>query len=501
MSLLAVDMGSSSCKAVAFSNDGNALARARHSYSAESRHPYWSEMQPELFWKAFTTTVQTIATQLADDPVEALGISSHGETFFPVDSTDRTISPAILNADNRAVEEAKWLAEDFGRENIFEITGLTAHAMYPLPKILWLRKHQQDVFSRSARFLSLPGYILLRLGLSPYVDYSLASRFLAFDICKREWAAGILEHCDLTPDRFPDPVPAGTVVGELSTKAASEIGLKPLTPVVLGGHDQPCAALGSGVIGPGRISASLGTYECLTAASDKPALNASALAANLNSYCHVIPGRYVTLAYFPSGIMIDWFLRLIHSSDHVNGTSDLLASLEASAPSGPTGMCVTPHLLGTCNPDFDPNASGVIAGIRPTTTQGDIYKGVLEGIAFEFANMVQLLEQAAGAFRDVFVSGGGGRSRLALQLRAAIAERNLHLMQCQEAVCLGTAILAGVSIGKYPSFEDAVEQVVRVSRTIAADESLTASYQKQKCQYHLLYSSLSPFRASQAHGD
>lgn len=497
MSLLAVDMGSSSCKAVAFSDDGSALAQTTQSYSAESRCPSWSEMPPEIFWNALLTVTRTIAAEVSREPVEVLAISSHGETFVPIDAQQRAIGPAILNADNRAVREANGLAQEIGKGRVFEITGLAAHSMYPLPKILWLRKHQPEIFSRTACFVTLPGYLLTRLGLPAYVDYSLASRFLAFDVRKRSWSSEILAACELAPEQFPTPIPAGTIAGELASKVASDLGLRAGIPVVLGGHDQPCAALGSGVLGPGRVSASLGTYECLVAASEAPALSSDALAANLNSYCHVVPNHYVTLAYFPSGIMVEWLLRVLYPAGESASSishSDLCATLEAQTSPEPTGLCITPHLLGTCNPDFDPNATGVIAGIRPTTGRPDLYKGILEGIACEFASMAELLQQAAGVYRDVFISGGGRRSRLGLQLRAAMANRALHLMQCPEAVCLGTAILAGVAAGKYGSFAKAVEQVVRVSETIAPDAATAASYETQQIQYGMLYSSLAPLR-------
>jgi len=494
VSLLAVDMGSSSSKAVAFAEDGTALAHATQSYSSHSPQPSWSEMPPETFWRALVAVVQSVAARVTKEPIEALAISSHGETFFPVDALNRVIGPAILNADNRAIAESKSLAEEIGRKKIFEITGLAPHPMYPLPKILWLRKHQPEVFSATKCFLSLPGFLFSRLGLPPYVDYSLASRCLAFDVRKREWSTQVLATCDLASDQLPTAVPAGTIAGELSTTAATELSLKEGTPVVLGGHDQPCAALGSGVLEAGRVSASLGTYECLLAASSAPSLTETAFTANLNSYCHVVPDRYVTLAYFPSGIMVDWFARLIQPSED---SANFLTSLEQHCSTPPTGLTITPHLLGTSNPDFDPAATGVIAGIRPGATQADLYKGILEGIACEFAMMADLLQRASGPFDDVYVSGGGGRSPLGLKLRAALAKKNLHSMQCQEAVCLGTAILAGVAIGKYKTYSQAVQQVVRTTESIAPDPTLTKEYESKKQQYYLLYSSLAPFRSEQ----
>jgi xylulokinase len=502
VSLLAVDMGSSSCKAIAFSEDGRALVQKACSYPpAPSTHVSWAEMPAENFWRALETVIHATSAEVSKDPIEVLAISSHGETFVPVDAQQQALAPAILNFDNRAVAEANWFGETLGLRRVFEITGLAVHPMYPVAKILWLRAHQPDVFYSAARFLAVPDYLLARLGLPSLIDYSLASRFLAFDIRKHAWSTEILAACGLSSEQLPQPVPAGSIAGQLSASVAGELGLKTGTVVVVGAHDQPCGALGCGVLDPERVSASFGTYECLVAASPTPAQSDRAFAANLNSYCHVVPDRYVTLAYFPSGIMLDWFLRLVYphgelaSSTSVN---ELCTRLEADAPQGPSGLCITPHLLGTCNPDFNPDATGVIAGIRPSTSRADLYKGILEGIACEFAHMAELLQEATGACRDIYISGGGVRSPLGLKLRAALAGCELHLMQCPEAVCMGTAILAGVAFGKYGSFAQAVEQLVRVAETISPDAAVAERYKAQMAQYRVLYSSLAPLRRAQA---
>ncbi|HEX6502302.1 MAG TPA: FGGY-family carbohydrate kinase [Terriglobales bacterium] len=500
MSLLAVDMGSSSCKAVVFSEDGHTLAEKICSYPTLQRpHPSWAETSAETFWQAFTSATQSVSAKVPADPVEVLAISSHGESFVPVDAHNQPIAPAILNIDNRATSEAHFVAEKLGRKLIFEITGQTAHPMYPLAKMLWLRRRQSNMFSAAKRFLAVPTYILTRLGLPAYVDYSLASRYLTFDIHKLSWSSEILSTFDLLPEQLPAAVPAGTVAGELSTGMGAELGLRLGTLIVVGGHDQPCGALGCGVLEPGRVFASLGTYECLVTASHKPVLSDPALAANLNSYCHVVPQRYVTLAYFPAGIMLDWFLRALGPEDARVETNigELCRRMEAQASEDPSGLCITPHLFGTCNPDFDPQATGVIAGIRPGTSRADLYKGILEGIACEFANMSDLLQATAGAFREVHVSGGGTASPFGLKLRASLSGCELQLMDCPDSVCLGTAMLAGLAAGKYGCFCEASEQLVRVGETVEPDQALAKRYKQQRQQYGLLYSSLAPLRRAQ----
>jgi len=366
------------------------------------------------------------------------------------------------------------------------------HPMYPLPKISWLQRHRPALFSASAKFVTTIGYVLLRLGLPPYVDYSLASRYLAFDVRKRTWSEEILTAADLSQDRLPEPVPAGTIVGKLSTSSAAQLGIPAGTPVVLGGHDQPCGSLGLGVIHPGQVSDSLGTYECALAASDQPALSDTALGASLNSYCHVVPDKYVTIAYFPSGIMMKWFHDLLYSKNPDPCEAEHYAALESHAPSGPTGLCITPNLIGSCNPDFDPNARGIIYGLNSATGPSEVYKGILEGLACELRQITQLLSTSVGKFSDMFVSGGGTRSALGLQLRAALTGKCLHVMRCPEAVCLGGAILAGVAVGEYSSFDEAVSRVVRESAVIAPDSQIASAYTNQLKRYQWLRSLTPP---------
>jgi xylulokinase len=495
MSLLAIDIGSSRCKAVVFAPTGEILSQHACAYTPEFPAPSHAEIDPERFWLAVCHCSQAVSKGLSD-PVRALCLNSHGETFVPVNGRNEPTAPAILNQDNRATEEAVWLDRTFGKKQLFEITGQVVHPMYPIPKLLWLRKHRPDIFASSSRFLSVIGYVLTRLGLPAYVDYSLASRYLAFDIRQRCWSEEILATTEISAECLPVPVPAGTIAGKLNRAAAIELGLSPGTIVVVGGHDQPCGALGVGAIGPGRVADSMGTYECLSAASDQPCLKDTGLAASLNSYCHVVPDKFVTLAYFPSGIMIKWFHDLLYGEakrdqgDSSDVESLHYAILERDATAGPTGLCITPNLIGTCNPDFNPHARGFISGLSSSTTRGQIFKGILEGLACELSLMTDILANAVGEFRDVYVTGGGSRSVLGLQLRAALSGRQLHVMECPEAVCLGGAILAGVASGEYGSLREAVDLLVHETSVVSPDDAIAETYRQQTKQYRHLRSVL-----------
>ncbi len=267
------------------------------------------------------------------------------------------------------------------------------------------------------------------------------------------------------------------------------LGVAAGTPVVVGGHDQVIGAVGLGVIQAGRAAGSLGTYECITVASDQLLLNDAALDASLNSYPGAVPGRFVTIAYFPSGIMMQWLGNLFHEPG-IGEEDYRFAELESAAPEGPTGLLITPHLIGSCNPEFDADARASISGLTFETTRPDLYKGILEGIAAELAIVTECLQKAGYNFSDINVAGGGARSALGLSLRAAFTHKRLHIMRCQESVCLGGAMLASVAIGVHSDIESAAQAMVRERESVSDDRLLAEQYQPQIEAYRQLRSML-----------
>jgi xylulokinase len=488
MSLLGIDIGSSRVKAVAFTPEGKVLAFSEAEYRPVSPAPGQVELDPDLLWQIFVQVVRASAHQTKQDPAEALAISAHGETFFSLDRNSQPVGAAIMNIDNRAQAEAQWLQEQLGKEKLYQITGAVIHPMYPLAKIKWLQTHDRERYSTTASFASVGDFILRRLGLPPYIDYSLASRYLAFDIRAHVWSEELLACVGLAPSQLPIPVPAGSVVGKLSASIARELGLKPDTLVALGGHDQPCSALGVGALALGQVGVSMGTYECLTMTCAQPTLNNKALAASLNTYCHVIPDAYVTLAFFPAGILLQWLTDMLGKSH---------ADLSLQLSDGASGLVITPHLIGACNPYWEPRAKGAIYGLSTETNSASLYQGALEGIACEFALNAQTLATSAGALGVVRATGGGARSRFGLQLRAALSGVTIELVECQEATCLGAALLAGVATGKYENLQTAVAATVRVTDVVVPDPSLAESYQQHFQRYCAFFPTLAPLRESE----
>lgn len=500
MSLLGVDIGSSSCKGVVFDVDGNELARETSSYAVVNMDSNKIEIDALHFRDAVFTVIRTLADKVKDDPIESFAISSHGETVIPVDQDGRPTANAIMNADNRAVEEVAWWEQSFGAEKIYRITGVPLHTMFSLNKIIWLRKNNPDIYNRTARFLSVGDFILTQLGLPPYTDYSLASRTMAFDINRLDWSEEILSHCEVPKDKLGIPIASGKLAGRLSGEMAKLLGLKEGTAVALGGHDQPCGALGAGAVDKGDVFDSAGTYECLVAVTDKAMNTPKALTYNLNSYCHVVPGKFVTLAFFPAGLITGWFVdhfcfeeKMLAEKAKTSVYTILEQKIAEQVP-GPSGINITPHLVGSCTPSWDVRAKGVIAGITPATTKYHLYKAAFEGIACELALNVDALEEVMGQFEKMTIAGGNSRIPFTVQLRSDLTGKEIQVLKTDEAVCLGAAILAGIAIGKYRDASDAAKKVIKLDTVIEPNQKNRDNYSKQLKRYQVIYPSLREYR-------
>jgi xylulokinase len=490
MSFLSFDVGSSRCKAAIFSSSGEMLGVRSAAFAPGFPRPGYAELNANNFLAVVLALAQELTALPQTEPVQAVCLSSHGETLIPATAGGQPLGPAILNMDVRATREASWIEEQTGRRQLFMLTGHTRHPMYTTPKLLWLRGNAREVFEGASRFLSVTSFLLMQLGLPPLVDYSHAARFMALDVRRLAWSAEILSIVEISPDALPIPVQAGTLAGVLDSTAAAMLGVAVGTPVVVGGHDQVIGAIGLGVITNGRAAGSLGTYECVTVTSDELLLNDAALQASLNCYPHAVPGQYVTIAYFPGGMMMQWLGNILYGTKREEEEGCLFAELEVAAPAGPTELLITPHLIGTCNPEFDSRARGAVIGLSFDTTRAHLYKAVQEGIASELAIVIGCLEDAGCRFGDVNVFGGGVGSSLGLLLRASFTKKRLHVMSGQEAVCLGGAMLASVAVGIYPDLGAAARSMVREQNCVLPDPVLAEQYQSQIERYRQLRSML-----------
>jgi xylulokinase len=490
MSHLGLDIGTSGCKAVVFGATGTQLALAYREYTVQYSRDGWAELDAENVCAACRQVIAEAAAAAARDPVRSLGISSQGEAFMPVDASGRILAPAMVSSDTRAASIAKDWAASYGNERLYRITGHTAHPMFTLFKLLWTREHRFDVWRKACHFLCFEDLLHAQLGLEPHIGWPLAGRTMLFDVTAHEWSPEILEAINLDSSRFAEPLPSGSCIGTISRRIAAELGLNDDVAVVTGGHDQMCAALGTGIVSPGQASYATGTVECITAVFEKPKFSSELMAGNLCTYDSAVPGMYGTVAFcLTGGNILQWYrdqfgasLRAEAERTGVNVYELLLGSF----PEEPTPLLVLPYFTPSGTPYFDLQTPGVIFGLRLSTTRDEILRALLEGVAYEMRVNTEILARSGVVIREFFATGGGARNARWNQLKADVLGIPIHTIATTESGCCGAALLGASAISGVP-VQQLAETWVRPQAVFEPNPRRHTIYSQQFQQYQQLY--------------
>lgn len=494
MSLAGIDIGTTGTKVTVFDLEGRILAQAYREYPLVFPRPGWIELDAERVLRDAHATLAEAAAKSRRDPIRALSISMLGEASAPVDAQGRLLDRSIVGFDARGSEECAELVGAIGRAPLFRRTGAPPNHTFTISKILWWKRHRKNVFRRASKFLLFEDLFIHSLGLPPRINHSLACRTMAFDIHKRRWDPAVLSAAGLDPSLFAAPAASGEIVGEVPDAVARRLGLKPSVAVVAGGHDQLCAAFGSGVIRPGLACDSTGTVECVTAALARPVVNAAMLKSNFCCSPHVVPGLYATLAYnYTGGSLLRWF-RDNFARDEIAAAKkagrDVYDIILSTAPSEPTSLAVLPYFTTAGTPTFDPDAFGAIVGLSLSTSRGELIRALLEGVSMEIRMNIELLREAGVPVDELKAIGGGARSEYWLRLKADVFNRPVVACDVAEAGGLGAAMLAGIAVGAYRSHAEAVSAAVRECKRYRPHPRRAAVYESRLKAYRRLYPAL-----------
>jgi xylulokinase len=489
MSLLGIDVGTSGCKAAAFSEDGQLLAAAYEEYDYRHPQPGWAELDTLQVWEQIKRTIRVAAQGTAHDPVKALCVSSLGEAVVPVTADRRILGPSLLNFDVRGAEYLAALRAQLADEQLYAINGNTLGNHYSLTKLLWLRDQQPDLYRQADRFLHWSGFVSFMLGAEAVVDYSLANRTLLFDLERHAWSDELIGLAQLDRDKLPLAVPSGVVIGSVAPHIAAELGLPARVSIVSGAHDQCCNGVGCGVIEPGRAMYGMGTYICMMPVFDRRLDAAAMIAQGLNTEHHAVPGQFVSFIYNQGGALVKWFrdtFAAVERQQTAASGSDLYAALIDEMPAEPSRVMVLPHFTATGPPQFITDSCGVIAGLHLDTARGEVLKGLIEATTFYLRECLETLPDGM-VISDFRAAGGGSKSDAWLQICADILGRPVTRLQINEAGTLGAAIMAGTGSGLSDSLRDGVEIMVKLERTFEPQPRTQRRYDERFEQYRKLW--------------
>ena len=495
MSLLGIDVGTTGCKAGAFSEDGLCLGSAYREYPTLHRREGWAELDSRQVWDCVRATIAEVAAQTTRDPIQALAISSMGEAATPVSAQREILGTCLLSSDTRGAEYIQALAKEIGQEEFYSINPNILGVQYSLPKLLWRREHELGLYARADKFLLWGDLVAHLLGCDPVISYSHANRTLLFDIRTEDWSERLLALTGIERAKLAKPVPSGTIAGMVSARMCRELDLPPGVQVVVGGHDQCCNSLGAGIYTAGKAVCGIGTFECITPSYARIPESAPMLRHGFNVEHHILPGLYVSFIYNQSGSLVRWFRDTFARTDRnmISADGDVYDRLAAEMPAEPTRLYTLPYFETTGPPHFVADASGVILGLKTVTSRGEILKSIMESTAFYLAASTQALAELGVDISEFVATGGGAKSDAWLQIKADIFGAPFVRLCITEGSVLGAAMLAGIATGVFSSPAEAAAKLVKRGRVFEPDPRRHRIYQEKLQAYRELFPLLKEF--------
>jgi xylulokinase len=485
--ILAHDIGTTGNKASLYDFSGHLIATCYYPYETYYPKPGWVEQRPADWWEAFLVSTKEVISSAGITPSRIAAVSFSGQMMsgVPVDREGMPLQKSTcIWADHRSQKQAEAIVKKLGWSEFYSTTGAGMEiAIYPIAKILWLMENDPGIYKRTYKFLGVKDVLVKRLTGRFVTDFSEASNTGMFDIHQKKWSNSILKEIGIDPAKLSDEIlPASTVVGTVTVAAARETGLNEGTPVVLGGGDVACAALGAGVIREGSVYNYIGSASWLAVASVKPVLDETMRPFTL---CHVVPDMYVVqLAMFCAGVAYNWFkeqlcwLETAYAEHKKADPFEMMNEEAASSVAGANGLIFLPDMRPGGAPHNNLKTHGALLGLTLSHTRKDVLRAVLEGITFNIRLMSDAMEAQVGTpFKEMRLIGGGSKSELWRKIEASILNKPVVTLSAQqEANSLGAAITAGVAVGVFESFGQAVDRFIETQATTPPDEKMVETY-------------------------
>ena len=494
--IIAHDLGTSGNKATLFSTEGKLIKSAVLPYDAHFFNVCCAEQDPADWWHAVCTTTRELLQGIDPEDVLAISFSAHMMGCLPVDAQGNPLRPSIIWADTRSTREAEAVAEKIDPKTFFHIVGHRLSSSYTLTKIMWLKNNEPEIYEKAHCFLQAKDYIVFKLTGQMMTDYSDASGTNMFDINTFEWSKTILDAAGVDMGKLPKPMPSTTVAGTVLPDVAKECGLSTSTKVVLGGGDGMCASVGAGSISEGKTYSCLGTSAWIATAAKKPIFDEGMV---LTNWAHVVPGYVTPLGTMQAaGASFSWLKNNICTSEAIEAKEqgksvyDLINEAIASAPAGSNGIVYLPYLLGERSPRWNVDAKGCFLGLKMVNTRADMLRSVIEGIGYNLRVVLNAMTENGVDVDSISLVGGMAKGKVQREIFASVWNRPVQQLNfIEEAGSIGAAVIGGVGVGAFESFE-AVNRFIQPVDTIQPDPESVAVYDEYQKVFDNAYNALYP---------
>lgn len=495
--IVAHDVGTSGDKAVLVDVDGRVCGRVVEPYRAFYPKPGWAEQEPEDWWRAVTRGTRALLETTGVSPRDVLCItfSTQMINIVPLDASGKVLRRAIIWMDNRAGEQAEKIMKKFGGAGLFAmIAGATLSGKDGLPKLLWLKEKEPQVYNAMSRFVDVAGYLFYRSTGNIAMEWSGASVF-GIDLRKKVWLSSLFKYIGLDPAKFPPLVRSVDKVGVLTAAAASEYGLPEGTPVIAGAGDAPCALIGSGAVGEGDGHVCLGTSGWVGVTTERTPTGKCGVATIQSAD----PDKAFLIAETEAaGACLQWLAEEVYKKEKTElGVPEVYAFMDrevAEVPPGSNCLLFTPWIYGERAPVDDCYVRAAFFNLSGEHTRRDMLRAVYEGVAYNIRWLVEIVEKRFEFPLPVLrVIGGGARSKPWMQVLADVTGRRVEAVSnAQEAGAVGAALVAGVGLGIYPDFAS-LKKVVRVDSVFQPQTENREVYNALFRAYQQVYHNLRGF--------
>lgn len=454
---LGLDIGTTGVKAGIFDARGNMQSVGLQEYTLETPEPDIVELDAEVYWQSVKSAIRQAIEQAAVAPekIKALSVTGQVETLIMTDDHGVPVRKAIVWLDNRAHDEAAFLNERFGTENLFRLSGQTEMLpCWPAAKILWYQKNEPENFARTARYLMVEDYIVYKLSGKFVTSAGLLPSTLYFDIRSNEYDSAMLEVLNITTEQLPE---LKNCTEAMTCAIENDSLIAPGTIIAAAPLDHICGNLGSGCAEMGVISETTGCTLALCANFPEIIYDE---ARQLSTYLGFEPGNFVLLPWAPTAGML-----LKHFRDEFAGNMDYKEfdrSAEKVTP-GSEGLILLPHCAGAISPDCNPHARGTAWGITLAHKREHWARAIMESVAYLLRSNVEALKAMGCNITELRSLGGGSRSKLWLQIKADVLNLPITVVECADATALGAAMLAAVAAGEYANCAEAAANMVKLA--------------------------------------
>jgi len=497
--ILGIDVGTTGTRAVLVDQSGAVVKGATTDHLPISiLQPQWAEQEPEDWWQATVSSVRKVLSQSGVSAADIAGIGLSGQMHGVVllDKDYNVLRPSIIWCDQRSQAQADWFTDRIGKQRLIEITCNPALTGFSVPKFLWVRDNQPEIYSQMRKLLLPKDYIRFRLTSEFATEVSDAAGTLLLDVPERRWSSEILNALELDEDLLPRVYESPEITGRITRAAAEATGLKEGTPVVGGGGDQAAGAVGNGVVAPGIISSTIGTSGVVFAFTERPSLDPK---GRVHTFCHAVPGKWHVMGVTQgAGLSLRWFRDNFGGQEiqigQFTGSDpyELLAAEAAQAQAGCEGLIFLPYLMGERTPHLDPNARGVLFGLTARHNRSHVIRAILEGVAYSLRDTLEIFKEMDVPVEQVRASGGGGRSGLWRQIQADVFNTEIVTINATEGSAYGAALLAAVGTGIFSTVEEACSQTIKVVDRCRPDAKAAKVYEEHYQVYRSLYGALKP---------